>query len=413
MSSSIPNIIWLFFLAFSLNGFPVLFILLFKNKIFRTTNVLLAINLLGFTLASVVICLFETKLILKVPHLFRLPSPIYYLLFPVAYLYLKLILEDREYLKKREYLHFLLALIHFIEMVPFYLKLGDQKIVGLNKLFTHDILIYSHNEGWFPPFVHNVFRGCLGIIYVFAMCRLLRKARFVQTSSDTIHSGTIIYWLRLFTGLNGTLALTLVLTLGLVDLPSELRSLLLSFTFIIILWISNYYLFFHPEILYGLSESFPMDRVFNSAKKEIFSKSTKTNFEKFESKASSADNEQDVILPLVNQYKIQLNEYILGSECYLDPEFDMIDLSRDTGIPKHHLQLFIYKSEGKRFNDYINDYRLLHIQERINNGDSKKITLEALALESGFSSKSAFVRGTKKITGQTPKEFFRQPKSVD
>lgn len=413
MSSSIPNIIWLFFLAFSLNGLPVLFVLLFKNKIFRTTNVLLAINILGFTLASVVICLIETRLILKVPHLFRLPSPIYYLLFPAAYLYVKLILEDRDYLKKREYLHFLLALIHFIEMIPFYLKSGDQKIVDLNKLFSHDILIYSHNEGWFPPFVHNIFRGCLGIIYVLAMWQLLRKFRFMQKGSGTTHSGAIIHWLQLFTGLNGALALTLVLTLGLVTLPSELRSLLLSFTFIMILWISNYYLFFQPEILYGLIQPVPVNRVLNSAKKGIFSKSTKTYFDRFESKASSADHEQEVILPLVNQYKTQLHEHILESECYLDPEFDMIDLSRDTGIPKHHLQLFIYKGEGKRFNDYINNYRLLHIQERISNGDSKRITLEALALESGFSSKSAFVRGTKKITGQTPKEFFRLLKSVD
>lgn len=85
----------------------------------------------------------------------------------------------------------------------------------------------------------------------------------------------------------------------------------------------------------------------------------------------------------------------------------MLDLSRETSIPIHHLQLLINKAEGKRFNDYINYYRLLHIQNRVDKGDSINKTLEGLALECGFSSKYAFIRGTKKLTGQTPKEYFK------
>jgi AraC-like DNA-binding protein len=87
------------------------------------------------------------------------------------------------------------------------------------------------------------------------------------------------------------------------------------------------------------------------------------------------------------------------------------DLSRDTGIPQHHLQLLIHKVEEKKFSEFINEYRIQHLQDQIERGGMKNKTLEGLAAESGFSSKATFIRSVKKHTGRTPKEYFNRGKA--
>jgi AraC-like DNA-binding protein len=82
------------------------------------------------------------------------------------------------------------------------------------------------------------------------------------------------------------------------------------------------------------------------------------------------------------------------------------DLSRDTGIPKHHLQLLIHKVEGKKFSEFINDYRIQHMKDQVEKGVMRHKTLEGLAMESGFGSRATFNRTIKKHTGKTPKDYF-------
>lgn len=114
---------------------------------------------------------------------------------------------------------------------------------------------------------------------------------------------------------------------------------------------------------------------------------------------------------MLNEYKIQVNDYIIRSAVYLNPDLSIFDLSRATTIPVHHLRLLINKNTGQRFNDFINEYRIQHMQTLINNGALWNKTLETLAFECGFSSKPAFIRGVKKLTNQTPGAYFKPKKS--
>jgi AraC-like DNA-binding protein len=403
MLTEIPQLSWFFLLLFTLNGLTVILILILKNDILRSTRFLLAINLLGITFGSIVICLVETRFILKVPFLFRLPSPVYYLMFPAAYLYVKLIVTDRVSLKKSEYLHFIPALVHLIEMTPFYLKSNAEKIIHINNIYTHDINIYAHSEGWLPPFYHNIIRGFMGIVYAIAMWRLLQKSKINMKLSNKIYFSITLQWLKIFTIMNGMLGIIVIETLTFTFLPSELRSLSLDVTFIIILIISNYYLLFHPEILFGLPKLL-VGKIPEFRTKKEEGKKTKVNTNDL------GEIDEEKVKPLVNEYKIQVNDFIIQSQVYLNPDISIIDLSRATTIPVHHLRLLINKDEGQRFNDYINQYRIHHMQALINNGALLNKTLETLAFESGFSSKPAFFRGMKKLTNQTPGVYFNQNK---
>lgn len=314
MFDIIPKFVWILLLAFSLNGITVLFILIFKNKIFRTTNILLLINLFAYTLASIIVCLIESRWIIKIPHLYRLPSPIFYLTFPVAYLYLKLILEDRNHLYKKEYLHFLPAALHLIEMLPFYLKSSSEKIASIKELFHHDILVFSHSEGWFPPYVHNIIRGFQGIIYAIVMWQLLRKYIVLKGLENKNFSKTIIRWLKFFTIVNGSFGVIIILTLTLLFITPEIRSLTLNISFLLILWISDYYLLFHPEILYGIPQPIKMNLSPNGeAKKE---QTIITDFIQLETINTNNDNKINVLLPIIKEYKIPLNNHILPGQTH-------------------------------------------------------------------------------------------------
>ncbi|MCU0368162.1 MAG: helix-turn-helix transcriptional regulator [Cyclobacteriaceae bacterium] len=394
MSAGISQLSWFFLFAFALHGTIAIAILIFKNKSFKTANLLLGINLLGICMIAFVITVVESGMILSVPHFYRLPSPLYYLMFPAAYLYVKTILSDRSHLQKKDYLHFIPAFVHLIEMLPFYFQRAEEKILIIKSVVSQHIDIYAHNEGWLPPFAHNLIRGTMAIIYAIAMWRLIRKSNANQMIKDGAYKSTL-RWLKVFTVVNAIIGIAVICFLTFQFIAPDVRSMALSIVFLLLLTIVSFFLFFRPEILYGLPQP------------AMMSNSSQINTEEPVHSDGSNLPEAPVEIPaFIFDYKHQVNQYLLTSKRYLTADLKLHDLAREAGIPRHHLQLLIHKAEGKKFNEFINDYRIHHIRNLIENGDLKQKTLEALAAESGFSSRATFIRTVKKITGMTPSEYF-------
>ncbi len=396
MTSALPSLSWFFLFAFALNGLVAISILFFKNRTLRVANSLLAINLLGISSAAIMISLVESKLILEIPHYYRAPSPLYYLMFPAAYLYAKLILTDRTQLESKDYLHALPAVLHLVEMMPYYLLSREEKVNHITEVFSSDIQFYAHNEGWLPAFAHNIIRGLMAVIYAIAMWKIIRKSATKYTSTN-VYTATVLRWLKTFTIINAAIGTSAIVFLSLVFIPADIRSFSFHLIFLSALLITNFYLFFKPEILYGLPQ--PV-----TSKKHPFS-SEKLRGDLVDELSVAAEPETQ-IPTFIYQYKDFVHQYLVESKRYLDPEFNLQDLARETNIPKHHLQLLINKVEEKRFSEYINDYRILHMKDQIERGSLKNKTLEGLASESGFSSKATFIRTIKKHTGKTPRDYF-------
>jgi hypothetical protein len=123
------------------------------------------------------ISLVESRMILEIPHFFRLPSPLYYASFPAGYLYVRMIIRDENKLKWQDYLHFIPAILHLIEMTPFYLLDTSAKVTYIDLVLTHKLDIYALHEGWLPPYVHNILRGISALTYAILMWRILVKFR--------------------------------------------------------------------------------------------------------------------------------------------------------------------------------------------------------------------------------------------
>ncbi|MEK6781179.1 MAG: helix-turn-helix domain-containing protein [Bacteroidota bacterium] len=398
MTATFPQLSWFFIFAFALNGLLAVSILIFRNRPFRVANLLLAINLVGFALAPIMISLVESRLILEVPHFFRLPSPIYYASFPAGYLYVRLILKDENELEWWDYLHFLPAILHLIEMTPFYLLDAESKIAHINFVLDNKFEIYAHREGWLPPFLHNILRGISAFVYAMFMWRLL--VTFKHKFSVITFSSNVITWLKLFTVNNAAMGLSIIVLLTFQFIPSEVRSLALHSCLLLGLVTANFFLFFKPEILYGIPQPVP---------------SRLDTLEVTETHHDNRSSQDSPIIEAVNsteiprfifEYKDKINAFLKTTQRYLDPDFNIQDLSRETGLPRHHIQLLINKVEQKRFVEFMNEYRIDHLHQLVQQGELKRKTLETLASESGFSSKATFIRTIKKVTGKTPKEVF-------
>jgi len=83
------------------------------------------------------------------------------------------------------------------------------------------------------------------------------------------------------------------------------------------------------------------------------------------------------------------------------------ELADELSIASHQLSQVINDRLQKNFFDFINSYRVEEVQVRLLAPEAQNLTILAVALDSGFSSKSSFNTIFKKHTQMTPTEYKR------
>jgi AraC-like DNA-binding protein len=90
---------------------------------------------------------------------------------------------------------------------------------------------------------------------------------------------------------------------------------------------------------------------------------------------------------------------------YLNPELTLSELAEKLQTNSSWASYVINTGFQKNFNDFVNAFRVVAFQEKVNDPKLSHYTLLALAFECGFNSKSTFNRAVKKATGQLPSTF--------
>jgi AraC-like DNA-binding protein len=80
-------------------------------------------------------------------------------------------------------------------------------------------------------------------------------------------------------------------------------------------------------------------------------------------------------------------------------------LSKKLLIPTHHISQVINEKLNQSFFEFIATYRIREAEKLLLNPDMNNLTVEEIAEEVGYNSKSAFNKTFKKITGKTPSEY--------
>ena len=90
---------------------------------------------------------------------------------------------------------------------------------------------------------------------------------------------------------------------------------------------------------------------------------------------------------------------------YLQPDFDIYQLSKALGVPLHHLYYCFNEVMHTKFATLRMQYRVAHARQLLQSGQTANYTIEAIAHQSGFQSKSSFYKAFKEVTGMLPSEF--------
>jgi len=101
--------------------------------------------------------------------------------------------------------------------------------------------------------------------------------------------------------------------------------------------------------------------------------------------------------------KIEL--LIEKEEIHKDLDLTLDSLAKSLTVNRNYLSKAINRVTGKNFNTYINEYRIKEAIKILSSKKSDVISIDAIALEVGFSNRISFYQSFKKMTGLSPSEF--------
>jgi AraC-like DNA-binding protein len=105
---------------------------------------------------------------------------------------------------------------------------------------------------------------------------------------------------------------------------------------------------------------------------------------------------------LLNSLAKKIEDLMINNKSYKNPDLNLSILSKELGEKSYLITKCLNHVIGKKFNDYINEYRITELKELLNDPKNEKYTLLSLAFEAGFNSKASFNRAVKKLTGKSP-----------
>ena len=108
-------------------------------------------------------------------------------------------------------------------------------------------------------------------------------------------------------------------------------------------------------------------------------------------------------MPASLQLTEQLSKIIEEEELFKQPDLRVTDIATRLATNRTYISAIIKSLSGDSFSNLINSYRIRYAQKLMTEHPEMSIT--EIAAESGFSSRSAFYRNFKDITGQSPAEW--------
>lgn len=118
------------------------------------------------------------------------------------------------------------------------------------------------------------------------------------------------------------------------------------------------------------------------------------------------ENEQDTAR--LNKLFSELNELIDAERLYLKEDLTLYELGQRMALNPKYLSQAINFQDDLNFNKFINQKRIRHAAEMIRNTSYDGLSLEGIAMESGFRSKSTFNTAFKTEMGCTPSEYKKR-----
>ena len=128
---------------------------------------------------------------------------------------------------------------------------------------------------------------------------------------------------------------------------------------------------------------------------------TKIDFRDDKQQTASAGISEEKKLEITQR----LSENMQQNKLYKDPLISLPKLAKQIGEPAYIVSRVINEKFGSSFYDWLAGYRVEEAKRLLTDPSAKQYTIEQIAEEVGYNSKSAFNKAFKKFTGKTPSEY--------
>ena len=107
---------------------------------------------------------------------------------------------------------------------------------------------------------------------------------------------------------------------------------------------------------------------------------------------------------------LQLKEMMEQDKLYRQANLNLNEVAQLLQCNPKQLSKLINEEFGQNFSDYINQYRIKEVKQKLHLKEYDHYTILAIAMDAGFNSKSSFNAVFKKSTGLTPRAFRSAPR---
>ncbi len=128
-------------------------------------------------------------------------------------------------------------------------------------------------------------------------------------------------------------------------------------------------------------------------------------------KANDIPTKKNISESTVSKVITQLYELMDTEELYRDPLLSRLDLATRLGTNEGYLSQIINQETNKSIIQFVNEYRIEAAKKLLHNPVFNKYSVEAIGLEAGFKSKSAFYSTFKMSMGMSPGAFRKLQKT--
>ncbi|MBL4604411.1 MAG: AraC family transcriptional regulator [Flavobacteriaceae bacterium] len=217
------------------------------------------------------------------------------------------------------------------------------------------------------------------IIYLLiSLIQIFRYRKQLKNTTSSFYNISL-FWLEVMIYIQ-------FLTIAMMILESLFKSLSISVTFILIIYILALILI-NCFYYLGLKQV----RLFKGFKVDD----------------TNSVKEYSISTGLFNEYITQLTNHINSEKPYLEFDISLQDLSNVLSISTRNLSYVINKKFNRNFYDFINQYRLNIVKIDLEKSNKP---IKEIMYDSGFSNKATFNAVFKKDTGLTPSQFRQKIK---
>lgn len=372
-------------------------LLLFNKKKKTTADLVLGSWLLFIGLHLLSLWFHYSEIQFKYPHLLGLGTFFPMLQGPFLFVYTSVVISKSGRFKRNYLWHGLpFALISIYGLFDFYLLNASDKLEYYRQLEIAPNIWYS------IAFIFVVYNGP---IYVLLSLFRFRKHRKNISDNFSYTEEISLSWLKYVLIGMGLIWLTVMGTelFDFISLEECKGDYVITSTIVFVVFFMGYFGFKQHSIYTDISLESARNAMQQHAQQKqqepLHVDSFKVQAEKLK-RTKKADKEKDIFLE-------RLLDFMEKEKPYLDSKLSLGQLAEMIELSNNHLSEMIKTRLGKNFFDFINEYRIKEVKEKLADPNNKSFTLLAIAYDCGFNSKSSFNSLFKKYTGLTPSEYQR------